>query len=139
MFWVKIGLVCRLRGSHCWELILSNVSFCSLFAGNYEKTWCCLKFFNREPQVLLLDKFNFIHSWAHTRQRTVFFSFGKIFYLKNYSCSFSIVSENAKLCYLDLHCIYFVPRVILQFKNVKNDPGNKVCISLFLIQEKICS
>ena len=52
--------------------------------------------------------------------------------------SLSFQKKN-KLCYWDLHCIYFVLGVVLQFKTEKNGLRNEVSIALFLIQGKICS
>lgn len=111
-FRVKLGVVYRHKSSHCWELTLSNVSFCSLSVRNDQKTLFCL----RELQVLLLNKLNFTHSRTHTIQRTVCLFMKKSFALKTAMLFCLRHFRKSQITYLDLHFINLVPRVAWHLK-----------------------
>lgn len=59
------------KSSNYQEMTSSIVSFCSLFVENSKKVWSCLMFSEKELKIPLIDKLNFIHSWAHTTQCTL--------------------------------------------------------------------
>ena len=53
----------------------------------------------------------------------------KMFCLKNWNCSFSIVARTRILPYLDFHPINLVPRAFSQFKNLNMFAGQQVNFS----------
>ena len=104
----------------------------AIYVWNYQRTWYCLIFSDRELQ-LKIQLYTELSSY-YTKHSVLLFSYEKNFSFK--TAFFSIISEIHRFVYSDLQCINFVSSIVSQYKKYKMVLGMRFELQYFLFKVK---